>query len=146
MTMLQLGDLGLPKSIDLQAECRFQARQLAGFVELFSHLPTMNNHFTNSEWSENMCNYVTDMISAEMKQYGFEWMSDTPYFAKDACSCLTNIFMDAAEGNFNVMNLGMCAMNVQSLIMNAMQYDFELKAYAPEAIAEYVVAIGSYIT
>lgn len=81
-----------------------------------------------------------------MKQYGFEWMSDSPYFAKDACSCLTNIFMDAAEGNFNVMNLGMCAMNVQSLIMNAMQYDFELQAYAPEAIAEYVVAIGSYIT
>ena len=81
-----------------------------------------------------------------MNQYGFEWMSHTPHFAKDACSCLTNIFMDAAEGNFNVMNLGMCAMNVQSLIMNAMQYDFELKAYAPEAIAEYVVAIGNYIT
>ena len=64
MNLLQLGDLGLPKSIDLQAECRFQARQLAGFVELFSHLPTMNNHYTNSEWSEYMCNYVTDMISA----------------------------------------------------------------------------------
>ena len=64
MNLLQLGDLGLPKSIDLQAECRFQARQLGGFVELFSHLPTMNNHYTNSEWSEYMCNYVTNMISA----------------------------------------------------------------------------------
>ena len=64
MNLLQLGDLGLPKSIDLQAECRFQARQLAGFVEVFSHLPTMNNHYTNSDWSEHMCNYVTNMISA----------------------------------------------------------------------------------
>jgi len=64
MNLLQLGDLGLPKNMNLQDECRFQARQLAGFVELFSHLPTMNNHYTNSEWSNYMCNYVTDMISA----------------------------------------------------------------------------------
>ena len=81
-----------------------------------------------------------------MNRYGFNWMSHTPHFANDACSCLTNIFMDAAEGDFNVMNLGMCAMNVQSLITNAMQFDWELKTYAPEAIAEYVVAIGDYIT
>ena len=64
MNLLQLGDLGLPKNMNLQDECRFQARQLAGFVELFSHLPTMNNHYTNSEWSNYMCNYVTDMIAA----------------------------------------------------------------------------------
>lgn len=81
-----------------------------------------------------------------MNRYGFNWMSHTPHFANDACSCLTNIFMDAAEGDFNVMNLGMCAMNVQSLITNAMQFDWELKTYAPEAIAEYVVAIGNYMT
>ena len=81
-----------------------------------------------------------------MNRYGFYWMSHTPQWANGACSCLTNIFMDAAEGNFNVMNLGMCAMNVQSLITNAMQYDWELKTYAPEAIAEYVVAIENYIT
>ena len=81
-----------------------------------------------------------------MNRYGFNWMSHTPHWANGACSCLTNIFMDAAEGNFNVMNLGMCAMNVQSLITNAMQYDWELKTFAPEAIEEYVVAIQNYIT
>ena len=146
MNLLQLGDLGLPNYINLQDECRFQASQLAGFVQVFASLPSMNHHYSNKEWANYMCDYVTNMISDEMSRYGFKEMSHAPHWANDACSCLTNIFMDAAEGNFNVMNLGMCAMNVQSLIQNAMTYDFELKAYAPEAIAKYVVAIGNYIT
>ena len=80
-----------------------------------------------------------------MSRYNFGWMAHTPQWANGACSCLTNIFMDAAEGNFNVMNLGVCAMNVQSLIEQAMNFDFEIKTFAPEAIAEYVVAIGEFI-
>ena len=80
-----------------------------------------------------------------MSRYNFGWMAHTPQWANGACSCLTNIFMDAAEGNFNVMNLGVCAMNVQSLIEQAMNFDWEIKTFAPEAIAEYVVAIGEFI-
>ena len=59
-----IGDLGLPDYINLQDECRFQAKQLAGFVQLFGNLPNMNKYYTNKEWANYMCDYVTNMISA----------------------------------------------------------------------------------
>merc|ERR1719370_114821 len=39
----------------------------------------------------------------------------------------------------------MCAANVQSLITNAMAYDWELKAFAPDAIEMYVTALTEYM-